>query len=42
MRGETRPVGSLERPNGLSVNEKDLIAVQALTVRNTLVTFVLY
>lgn len=32
---------SLERLDGLSVNEKDLIAVRALTVRNTLVTFLL-
>lgn len=27
--------------DGVSVNEKDLIAVRALTVRNTLVTFLL-
>lgn len=32
---------SLERLDGVSVNEKDLIAVRALTVRNTLVTFLL-
>lgn len=40
-RGRRRPVTSLERLDGVSVNEKDLIAVRALTVRNTLVTFLL-
>lgn len=39
--GEGDRLRSLERLDGLSVNEKDLIAVRALTVRNTLVTFLL-